>query len=164
MSSIMSTAHMPRVTRRTIEPAKLLACQSVAKRCTRKKVSPAKRAISRMVRRLMPISDKWRPATRKAPSRSIIARADNAACNAWRCAALLAAIASTMRPAKTGMNRSARVAITMESAMPLTSQASRRQWRKRKASTSRITFWLFRETRIDHSPGTSGRSACGPMR
>jgi hypothetical protein len=35
VSSIMSTAHMPRVTRRTIEPAKLFACQSVEKRCTR---------------------------------------------------------------------------------------------------------------------------------
>ena len=35
VSSIRSTAHMPRVTRRTIEPAKLLACQSVEKRCTR---------------------------------------------------------------------------------------------------------------------------------
>ena len=35
VSSIRSTAHMPRVTRRTIEPAKLLACQSVENRCTR---------------------------------------------------------------------------------------------------------------------------------
>ncbi|MNJ55962.1 hypothetical protein D3C77_514860 [compost metagenome] len=31
----MSTAHMPRVILRTVEPAKLLACQSVEKRCTR---------------------------------------------------------------------------------------------------------------------------------
>lgn len=30
-----STAHMPRVILRTVEPAKLLACQSVEKRCTR---------------------------------------------------------------------------------------------------------------------------------
>lgn len=30
-----SIAHIPRVTRRTMDPAKLWACQSVAKRCTR---------------------------------------------------------------------------------------------------------------------------------
>ena len=30
-----SSAHMPRVILRTVEPAKLLACQSVEKRCTR---------------------------------------------------------------------------------------------------------------------------------
>ena len=30
---------MPRVTLRTVEPAKLLACQSVEKRCTRAKAS-----------------------------------------------------------------------------------------------------------------------------
>ena len=40
VSSIRSTAHMPRVTRRTMEPAKLFACQSVEKRCTRQKASP----------------------------------------------------------------------------------------------------------------------------
>ena len=34
-----SSAHMPRVTLRTVEPAKLLACQSVEKRCTRWKAS-----------------------------------------------------------------------------------------------------------------------------
>jgi hypothetical protein len=35
MSLSASSAHMPRVTLRTVEPAKLLACQSVEKRCTR---------------------------------------------------------------------------------------------------------------------------------
>ncbi len=30
-----SSAHMPRVTLRTVEPAKLLECQSVERRCTR---------------------------------------------------------------------------------------------------------------------------------
>ena len=35
VSSSRSNAHMPRVTLRTVEPAKLLACQSVEKRCTR---------------------------------------------------------------------------------------------------------------------------------
>lgn len=30
-----SSAHMPRVILRTVEPAKLFACQSVEKRCTR---------------------------------------------------------------------------------------------------------------------------------
>jgi len=34
---------MPRVIRRTIEPAKLFACQSVEKRCTRQKASLAMR-------------------------------------------------------------------------------------------------------------------------
>jgi hypothetical protein len=36
----MSKAHMPRLSLRTVAPAKLLACQSVEKRCTRQKVSP----------------------------------------------------------------------------------------------------------------------------
>ncbi len=38
---------MPRVILRTVEPAKLLACQSVEKRCTRVKAS---RATSDMIR------------------------------------------------------------------------------------------------------------------
>ena len=88
----------------------------------------------------MPISDKWRPATRMPPSNSMVANADNAACNACRWVPACMAIASTMRPAKTGMNKSAMVATIMEHAMPVTSHASRRQWRKRKASTSRITL------------------------
>ena len=48
-----SSAHMPRVTLRTVEPAKLLACQSVEKRCTRWNASAAMSAIIFSVRSMM---------------------------------------------------------------------------------------------------------------
>lgn len=88
----------------------------------------------------MPSSDKWRPATRMPPNKSMVAKADNAARSPCWWVVVCMAIASTMRPAKTGMNRSAMVATIMEQATPVTSHASRRQWRRRKVSTSRITL------------------------
>ena len=39
VSFSVSSAHMPRVILRTVEPAKVLACQSVEKRCTRANAS-----------------------------------------------------------------------------------------------------------------------------
>ena len=48
-----SSAHMPRVTLRTVEPAKLLACQSVENRCTRWKASAAMSAIIFSVRSMI---------------------------------------------------------------------------------------------------------------
>ena len=53
-----SIAHMPRVTRRTMDPAKLLACQSVAKRCKRQNASCAAARIIRVVTRMIPRNDK----------------------------------------------------------------------------------------------------------
>jgi hypothetical protein len=44
---------MPRLTLRTVAPAKLLACQSVENRCTRQKVSCATSRIMRRVKRTM---------------------------------------------------------------------------------------------------------------
>ena len=44
---------MPRVTLRTVEPAKLLACQSVEKRCTRWNASAAMSAIIFSVRSMI---------------------------------------------------------------------------------------------------------------
>jgi hypothetical protein len=49
-----SSAHMPRVTLRTVEPAKELACQSVEKRWTRAKASCATRPMTRSVSSTMP--------------------------------------------------------------------------------------------------------------
>ncbi len=51
-----SNAHTPRVSLRTVAPAKLLACQSVEKRCTRQKVSCATSLIMRKVKRMMPLN------------------------------------------------------------------------------------------------------------
>ena len=48
-----SSAHIPRVILRTVEPAKLLACQSVEKRCTRWKPSAAISLIILRVRGMM---------------------------------------------------------------------------------------------------------------
>lgn len=53
-SSSRSIAHMPRVILRTVEPAKLLACQSVAKRWTRQKASWATAVMILSVSRTMP--------------------------------------------------------------------------------------------------------------
>ena len=47
---------MPRLSLRTVAPAKLLACQSVEKRCTRQKVSRATSLIMRKVKRMMPLN------------------------------------------------------------------------------------------------------------
>ena len=47
---------MPRLSLRTVAPAKLLACQSVEKRCTRQKVSCATSLIMRKVKRMMPLN------------------------------------------------------------------------------------------------------------
>ena len=48
-----STAHMPRVILRTVEPAKLLACQSVDRRCTRWKALDIMPFIMRSVKPMM---------------------------------------------------------------------------------------------------------------
>ena len=50
-----SIAHIPRVILRTVEPAKVFACQSVENRCTRRKVSPATSLMIRSVKRIMDI-------------------------------------------------------------------------------------------------------------
>ena len=73
VSSIRSTAQMPRVIRRTMEPAKLFACQSVEKRCTRQKASPAMRVISRTVSRTMPRKARYRASASTAPRPAIAA-------------------------------------------------------------------------------------------
>ncbi len=55
VSSMRSTAHMPRVIRLTMEPAKLFACQSVDKRWMRQKASEAISDINPTVRRETPM-------------------------------------------------------------------------------------------------------------
>ena len=95
----MSTAHMPRVIRRTIAPAKLLACQSVENRWTRQNASLAKRDIRRSVSRMIPTSATYRNTVTTPPSSAIIAIAPRAPRSASERAAACVAIASTSLPA-----------------------------------------------------------------
>ena len=162
MSSSVSTAHMPRVIRRTIAPAKLLACQSVENRCTRQNASPAKRDISRSVSRMIPASATYRSTASTTPSSAIIAIARTAPCNASERTFACMATASTSLPEYTGINRSAAVATIMQRATHTTSHFSRRQWRKRNANTSRIAF-LFRLLLIKDLPRKQGRRAQRPQ-
>jgi hypothetical protein len=90
-----SNAHMPRVILRTVEPAKLLACQSVEKRCRRAKASCATSLIVRSVMVVSPRKAKCRPATVIPASASIATSAARAA-SAWPAPF---ATASTRRPA-----------------------------------------------------------------
>jgi hypothetical protein len=74
-----SSAHMPRVTLRTVEPAKELACQSVEKRCTRVKASWATSDMILSVNGTIA----WRPislsTTDAAPSATMAPNATSAA-------------------------------------------------------------------------------------
>ena len=104
-----SIAHMPRVTLRTVEPAKLLACQSVEKRCTRMKASRDTSDMIRSVNGTIACSPTRRRIIETRPSATIAPKAVHAA----RCAAGSAAPlvkASTRCPENSGMNRSATVA------------------------------------------------------
>ena len=100
---------MPRVTLRTVEPAKLLACQSVEKRCTRMKAS---RDTSDMIFSVNG-TIACRPVSRRIidirPSATMPPKATNAACRAAGSEAPEVS-ASTRRPENIGMNRSAAVA------------------------------------------------------
>ncbi len=66
-----SSAHIPRVIRRTTDPAKLLACQSVANRCTRQNASCTTARIIRVVTWMIPRNARCRPAICVAPSAAI---------------------------------------------------------------------------------------------
>ncbi len=100
---------MPRVILRTVEPAKLLACQSVEKRCTRVKASRATSDMIRNVNGTIAYSPVMRRMMEARPSPTIAANAVYAARRAVGSDAP-AVMASTSWPEKTGMNRSATVA------------------------------------------------------
>ena len=100
---------MPRVILRTVEPAKLLACQSVEKRCTRMNASRDTSDMIRSVNGTIACSPASRRIIDTRPSDTIAMKAVSAA---WRAAGSDApeVMASTRRPENTGMNRSATVA------------------------------------------------------
>ena len=105
-----SSAHMPRVILRTVEPAKLLACQSVEKRCTRMKASRATSDMIRSVNGTIACSPIRRSTIEAKPSATMAPKATIAA---WRAAmdrTCRGVRASTRWPENTGMNRSATVA------------------------------------------------------
>ena len=97
---------MPRVILRTVEPAKLLACQSVEKRCTRMKASRDTSDMIRSVNGTIACNPIRRRIIDTRPSATIAPNAMNAA---WRAAGSDApeVMASTRWPENTGMNRSA---------------------------------------------------------
>ena len=132
-----SIAHMPRVILRTIEPAKVLACHSVEKRCTRQNASRASAVMMCSVSRMMPRNARCRSTINTSPSNSM---APSAASAAWRAASRSTAIAptaSTRRPAKIGISTSAAVAPISAAAVTAVSAVWRRQWRQVNPSTSR---------------------------
>ena len=69
---------MPRVILRTVEPAKLLACQSVEKRCTRANASAATSAIICSVNGTMPLKKAKRKRHRARPSTAMAPKARSA--------------------------------------------------------------------------------------
>ena len=100
---------MPRVTLRTVEPAKLLACQSVEKRCTRMKASRDTSDMIFSVNGTIACRPVRRRIIDSRPSATIPPKAANAACRAAGSDGP-GVSASTSRPEKIGMNRSAAVA------------------------------------------------------
>jgi hypothetical protein len=94
---------------RTVEPAKLLACQSVENRCTRMKASRPTLDMIRSVNGTIACNPARRRIMDSRPSATMAPKADNAA---WRAAGSAGprVRASTRWPENTGMNRSATVA------------------------------------------------------
>ena len=88
-----SMPHMPRVTLRTVEPAKVLACQSDEKRCTRAKASCATSPIILRVKRMRTTKLSCRITTPPRPSTMRITNAVSAPTSA-RDSPLLTAVTS----------------------------------------------------------------------
>ena len=128
---------MPRVTLRTVEPAKLLACQSVEKRCTRMKASRATSDMIRSVNGTIACSPTRRSTIEAKPSATIAAKAAIAARFADGSAAP-EVMASTRWPENTGMNRSATVAPSRPPATIAAPTGCSSQWRNTKGSTTRM--------------------------
>ena len=136
VSCSRSSALIPRVIWRTVEPAKLPACQSAEKRCTRAKLRSVASTIARRVMRMMARKAMWRSASAARPSRASAASAASMARRARSRSARAAA--STRRPAKIGTSRSARVAASMAVPMAATRRRCRAQPWRTKFRTSRM--------------------------
>ena len=120
--SSRSSAHMPRVILRTVDPAKLLACQSVEKRCTRMKASRATSDMIRSVNGTMRLESGQAQDHRHEAERHDRAERQPRAPGARQDRPAPRVIASTRRPENTGMNRSATVAPSKPPAMAAASQ------------------------------------------
>jgi len=131
----LSSAHMPRVILRTVEPAKELACQSDEKRCTRWKAFWAMSLIMRRVRAMMVWKASWRTSTEAAPSATMTKKAVIAPFQAISLVAAPLATASTSRPAKNGVRMSATVSMKNSPMMRATRRGCRRQCPAAKPST-----------------------------
>ena len=105
---------MPRLTLRTVLPAKWLACQSAENRCTRKNASPPIAVITFRVSRITATMAPERRANEIRPSSTIAANAQIARRPASsRPSMSAAASASTSLPANSGTRISASVAPTL---------------------------------------------------
>ncbi len=128
---------MPRVILRTVEPAKLLACQSVEKRCTRMKASRATSDMMRSVNGTIACKPIRRSTIEASPSATIALNAMIAARRADGSEAP-EVMASTSRPENTGMNKSATVAPSRPPATMVAPKGCFSQWRNTKGSTTRM--------------------------
>jgi hypothetical protein len=128
---------MPRVTLRTVDPAKLLACQSVEKRCTRANASRDTSDIVFSVNGTIACKPVSRRIIDIRPSATIPPKATNAACRAAASEAPEVS-ASTRRPEKIGMNRSAAVAPSRPPATTAARPGCCSQWRNTNGITRRI--------------------------
>ena len=133
---------MPRVTLRTVEPAKLLACQSVENRCTRMKASRATSDMIRSVNGTIACKPVRRRIIEASPSATMAANADHAAPRAARSAAPEVS-ASTKCPENIGMNRSATVAPRKPEMTVAETTGWFSQWRNTNGITTRIAAGLL---------------------
>ena len=128
---------MPRVILRTVEPAKLLACQSVEKRCTRMKASRATSDMIFSVNGTIACSPISRSTIDSAPSATMPPNAIIAARRAAGSEAPCVS-ASTSWPENSGMNRSAAVAPSNPPATVSARAGCSSQWRNTNGITTRI--------------------------
>ena len=130
-----SSAHMPRVILRTVEPANELACQSDEKRCTRCKALCVISLIILSVSPMICSKPSCRMITEPTPSATMIRNAVTAAFHAISLVAAPLATASTRRPAKNGVRISATVSVKNSAMMSAIRLGCRRQCPAAKRST-----------------------------
>ncbi|KGD44072.1 hypothetical protein DO70_6534 [Burkholderia pseudomallei] len=143
---------MPRVILRTVEPAKLFACQSVEKRCTRWNAFAAISLIIFSVSTMMLRNTACRSSVHASP----MPISTPNACSARLHAAAVSAAAtpcdsaSTRRPANSGVSTSPSAVASARVAIPAMRTGCARQCRKVNASTSVnarppgwVVFWTI---------------------
>src|SRR6266581_2160603 len=153
-----SSAHMPRVILRTVEPAKLLACQSVEKRCTRMKASRDTSDMIRSVNGTIACSPTRRSVIETSPSATMAPKAVNAVRRAAGSDAPKVT-ASTRCPENSGMNRSAAVAPSKPPATVAAPTGRLSQWRNTNGITTRIAAGRLLTEAVMASSGCAGALA-----